>query len=235
MRSNARSSKMPCASATTVLVFHAGSKLVLLVVLGVTASGFSIAVAWIVPAALAAVVVTLWVFRRGLRDPTYRRDPALPPNRELAAFFGSTYGLTVVASLAPLIIPLIVVNQLGTESNGYFTVAWTLVVAIMMLMSVVTGPYIAEAAAQETTAPGRLYASTRRYIVLLSAVAFGGAAFLLVGAPILLGFFGAGYGEQGSELVRLMAGSIALAVVSTLYGALARIRRRLRLAVVRVE
>ena len=209
-------------------VFHAGSKLVLLVALGVTASGFSIAVASIVPAALAAVVVTVWVFRRGLRDPVYRRDPTLPPNRELAQFFGSTYGLTVIASLAPLMIPLIVVNQLGTESNGYFTVAWTLVTAIMMLMSVVVGPYITEAAAD----PERLYASTRRFIVLLSAVALGGAGFLLVGAPVLLGFFGADYGEQGSELVRLMAGSIALAVVSTLYGALARIRRRLALAVV---
>jgi O-antigen/teichoic acid export membrane protein len=213
-------------------IFHSAAKLLLVVLLGVTASGFSIAVASIVPAALAAVVVTVWVFRRGLRDQTYLRDPALPANRELVAFFGSTYGLTVVASLAPLIIPLIVVNQLGTESNAYFTVAWTLVVGIMMLMSVVTGPYIADAAAKVTTDPGLLYTSTRQFIVLISAVAFGGAAFLLFGAPVLLGLFGAGYGEQGSELVRLMAGSIALAVVSTVYGALARIRRRLRLAVV---
>lgn len=209
-------------------VFHAAAKLALVVLLGVTASGFSIAVAWIVPAAIAGTVAVVWIFRRALGDETYSRDPDLPPHRELAQFFGSTYGLTVVASLAPLLIPLIVVNQLGTESNGYFTMAWTLVTAVAMLMSVVVGPFIAEAAGR----PEELPALTRRFIGLLTVVGLSGAAFLLLGAPLLLSFFGKDYGTEGAALVRVMAATMALSILPTLYGALARVRRRLALAVV---
>lgn len=207
-------------------LFHSVAKLALVVVLGVTASGFAIAVSWTAPAALAAAVVVGLVVRAVRRDPVYAVEPALPPRRELFSFFVTTYGLTVVASLAPLVIPLIVVNQLGVESNGYFTMAWTLVTAVAMVMSVAAGPFIAEAAAQ----PDRLWASTRRFLVLLSGVALLGALFLLVGAPLLLSVFGRDYGAQGRDLVQVMALAMLLSAVPAFYGALARVRRRLGLA-----
>ncbi len=205
---------------------HSVGKLALVIVLGVTASGFAIAVSWIAPAALAAAVVVVLVARSVRRDPTYAVEPALPPRRELVTFFATTYGLTVVASLPPLVIPLIVVDRLGVESNGYFTMAWTLVTAVAMLMSVVAGPYVAEAAAE----PDRLPASTRRFLLLLTGVALAGSLFLLVGAPLLLSLFGRDYGAQGRDLVQVMALAMLLSALPAFYGALARVRRRLALA-----
>lgn len=207
-------------------VAHSLAKLALLMILGATASGFAIATSWVAPAALTAGVVVLLVARTVRRDPVYAIDPALPPRRELLSYFGTTYGLTVVASMAPLAIPLIVVNQLGVESNGYFTMAWSLVTAVFVGMGVVAGPFIAEAAAE----PDRVGRSAGRFLVLLSGVAVAGALFLLVGAPLLLSALGRDYGAQGRTLVQVMALAIALTVVPTFYGALARVRRRLGLA-----
>ncbi|MBM9469355.1 lipopolysaccharide biosynthesis protein [Nakamurella leprariae] len=209
-------------------VVHAVVKLGLVIALGATATGFSIVVAWIVPAAVMAVAVLVWVFGWWLRRPEYAADPDLPPNRELWHFFGSTYGLTVIASLPALVTPLVVVQSLGTEANGYFTMAWTLSSALLLLLGTVVGPFIAEA----STDPSRLGPLLRRFVLLMGAVAGGGALFLLVGAPIVLGWLGKDYGQEGRDLTRIMAAGLLLTAVPVLYGALARIHRKLRLAVV---
>ncbi|MEJ2864289.1 lipopolysaccharide biosynthesis protein [Actinomycetospora flava] len=208
-------------------VVHAVAKLGLVIAVAAIGTGFAIVLAWTVPAALAAGVVLVWVFRRALRAEEFARPPDLPPTAGLVEFFGATYGITVVSALPPLVIPLIVIHALGAEANGYFTMAWTIITALMLLITMIVGPFVAEAAAH----PERLASLTRRVVLLLGGVAGGGALFLLVGAPIVLSWLGPQYGVEGTGLVRVMAASTVLAVVPVLYSALARVHRRLRLAV----
>ncbi|WP_415975849.1 lipopolysaccharide biosynthesis protein [Rhodococcus sp. 077-4] len=209
-------------------VFHAVVKLAVLAVTYETGRSFTIIAAWAVPAAIAAIVLFRAFGRKLKTDPRYRSAPNLPPRRQLWSYFGSAYGITALGTLAPLMIPIIVVSTLGAEQNAYFSLTWSIVSAIYVLIGVLVGPFVAEAAAH----PDQFAKLAKRFIGLLCIVAAGGSFFLAVIAPFGLGIVGPDYRENGTIIVHLAAITIPLAVVGALYDGLARVRRRMRLAVV---
>lgn len=54
---------------------------------------------------------------------------------------------------------------------------------------------------------------------------------LIATGPLILGILGPGYAEHGTTLIRMMALTLPSVALMTVYTALARLRRRLRLAV----
>ena len=207
---------------------HSVAKLVAVVALAVTASGAAVVAAWGVSAAGAALVVAIAV-RHRLRSRTDARDAArLPARRELVAYFGASYGINTVAQVAPLAVPLVVVARLGTEENAYFALTWSLVWALAMLLYVVVGPFVTAA----SSTPERLALLTGRFVRVVVVLGAGCGLFLAFIAPHVLGVIGADYREAGTPLLRLMAVAMPLSVVSSLYVGLARVHRRLRLAVI---
>lgn len=208
-------------------IFHAVIKLAVLAVTYETARSFTIIAAWAVPAAVAAAILFRAIIKKLDTDPRYRLSPELPPKRELWSYFGSAYGITALGTLAPLMIPIIVVSTLGAEQNAYFSLTWSIVGAMYLLIGVLVGPFVAEAAAH----PEHFSKLAKRFIGLLCAVAAGGSFFLAVLAPFGLEIVGADYRENGTIIVQLAAITIPLSVVGALYDGLARVRRRMRLAV----
>ncbi len=210
-------------------VFHALAKLGLVIALAATVSGAAIVWSWLLPAAVAAIAINVWLFGRGLRGRNLSGPPVLPPLRELLHFFGATYSITLMSSVIPLLLPLIVVYRFGTETNAYFASAWTLAGAATMLIGTVAGPFVAEASSDPEL--GALPRITRRFVRLLLLVGVGGGAALFVAGPFILGFFGADYAREGTTLIRLMALSLPMVAVGALYGGLARVFRKMRLMV----
>ena len=209
-------------------IVHAVVKLALVAAALVLAmvGGESLVLAWAVPAAVLVLLYLPFVRRVCGSEPVQTLEPVLPPRRELWSFFGSSVGIMVVAALAPLVIPLIVVDWLGPELNACFTMAWTLFSALALLLGTVVGPYIAQA-----SAPGAdVRRLTARFAAILVALAVAGAVFLWFGAPLLLGLLGERYAVETESLVRLMALSLPLSLVGMLYAGVARVARRLRLA-----
>ncbi len=206
--------------AVVKLGLAAGAALLVLV------GGESLVIAWAAPALLLVVLYLPVVWRLCGTEPITRLMPSLPPRGELWSFFGSSVGIMVVGALAPLIIPLIVVDRLGPELNACFTMAWTLFSALALLLGTVVGPYIAQA-----SSPGAdVRRLTARFTGILLALSVSGAVFLWFGAPLLLGLLGERYALETESLVRLMALSLPLSVVGILYAGVARVARRLRLA-----
>lgn len=211
--------------AATKNISHSVAKLVLVVVLVGTSSATSIVAAWGVSALVCSVAVSAAV-RRLLQRREERDDaPRLPARRALVSYFAASYGTTSIAIIAPLVIPLLVVDQLGPEANAHFAVTWALTIAFLGLLTVVIGPFVAAASAD----PARLRPLTQRIAVVMLGVGLGGGAFLAVAAPVLIALVGERYAAEGTPLLRLMAIALPLAVVGTLYTALARFHRRLRL------
>lgn len=208
-------------------IFHAVAKLAVLVALAAAAmpGANSIVLSWLVPAAVAVIVVQsiVMIAGRGLS----RGKPRLPSVRSLWAYFGGTYGVEVLSSITPLVLPLIVIVSVGAEHTAYFNITWTLVGAILMGTGMVAGPFIAEVAAH----PERLATLLRRFIRLLSIVFIVGALALAIGGPIALWIVGQSYSDNGSTLVRLMALVQLLDLPGTLFGVLCRIHRTMRYAV----
>lgn len=211
-------------------IVHAVAKLGLAASAVVVAmvGGEALVLAWALPAAVLVLAYLPAAWRLGGAEVVLEQAPILPPRRELWSFFGSTVGIMVISALAPLVIPLIVVDRLGPELNAAFTMGWTLFSAIALLLGTVIGPYIAQA-----SAPGAdVRRLTARFTVILSTLALVGALFLWFGAPLLLGLLGRRYAVEAETLVQLMALSLPLSIVGLLYAGMARVARRLHLAMV---
>lgn len=209
-------------------IFHAVVKFVLLLALFATERSTSIISAWAVPAIVASIFVLRAILKNVRTEQRYAGKPDLPPRREMWAYFGSAYGITALGSLAPLLVPMIVVATLGAEENAYFSLTWSIVSALYILIGVLIGPYVAEVAAH----PEQFHRLTKRFMTLVCIVAIGGSIFLAFVAPFGLGLIGQGYRDQGTSIVQLAAITIPLSVVGSLYDGLARVRRRMRLAVI---
>lgn len=208
-------------------VAHAVIKSVMVIALAFTASRQAIVWTWVAPSVLLALVLAVVVMRRIRSQPAVIGPEVLPGRRELGTYLAGTYVLYVVGSLAPLMLPLIVVSELGAELNAYFAIAWSLVTAVVVLLTMLMGPYIAAAAAD----PAGAYVLTLRFIAIIGAVGLAGAAFLGIAGPTLLSLVGEGYRDFGGPVLQLAAVGLALALVGFAYSAVSRLRRRLRFAV----
>lgn len=208
-------------------IAHAVTKLVAVIALAWTGSALAILLSWGATAAGAVVVVLMAMRGKVIADPRYARPPALPPRRELKAYFFSSYGISALGSIAPLLVPLIVVSRIGTEANAYFAVAWSLVSGLFLVVHLMVGPFVAEAAAH----PDKIVALSGRFVRTVTALAVVGGVGMAVGGPIALGFVGEAYRENGSTVLYLAAVFVPLSVIGAVYSGLARVYRRMTLAV----
>lgn len=201
------------------------AKLIVVAALIPVATGAAIVWSWVLPAAVITAIIAFVVIRR----ETARRGGAaeLPPRRELFGFFASSYAINAVGVTVPLLVPLIVVAQLGTEMNAYFSMCWLVVNTLGVLVGATAAPFIATA----STPGADLRACTIRFVLLCGAAAATGCVALLVSAPWILGILGPHYAEHGTGLIRIMALTLPSVALMTVYTALARLQRRLRLAV----
>ncbi|QBJ98808.1 lipopolysaccharide biosynthesis protein [Rhodococcus sp. ABRD24] len=209
-------------------IVHAVVKLVAVIALAGTASALSIVASWGVTAALTVVTVFALMRAKVRRDPRYTLEPDLPPRRELGVYFGSSYGISALGSIAPLVVPLLVVVHVGAAANAYFAVTWSIVSALYIMVNLMVGPFVAEAAAH----PEKLVSLAVRFVRTIAVVAVVGGLGLAFAAPVALQLVGAEYRTQGTPLLHLAAVFIPLTVVGAVYDGLARVDRKLTLAVV---
>lgn len=207
---------------------HSIVKLVAIVALAKIGSASTIVFAWGLTAAVGAACLAAALRRRVRADPRFALAPNLPPRQELWSYFGSSYGITALGSVAPLIVPLVVVSQLGAEDNAYFAVSWSMVSAAAIMIGLLVGPFVAESAAHPDKAPEL----TARFIKMIGAVAILGGLGLAFVGPVILGFIGEQYENHGTPLLRIAGIFLPLLAVSVAYDGLARVHRRLRLALV---
>ncbi|MGN7225794.1 lipopolysaccharide biosynthesis protein [Dietzia maris] len=191
-------------------------------------TAMSIVLTWMIPAAVLLVVVGWMAVRRLRASGLLEREPRLPPRSELVRYAGSTMWLMVLANMAPLLIPLIVVGGLGLEANAYFAVAWALVSAVLAMMAMIGGPLVAEVVSD----PDNVSSYMRRFSVIAGGMAVAGGIGVAFGGPVLMGLINAEYQAQTTTALRLFGAAIPFMVVSTLFVPLSRVVRRLRVAMV---
>lgn len=208
-------------------IAHAAAKLIAVIAVAWTGSALAILASWGVTAAVAVLTLLVAMRAKVMRDPRYSRTPDLPPRRELKTYFFSSYGISALGSLAPLVVPLVVVSRIGTEANAYFAVAWSLVSGLFILVHLMVGPFVAEAA----THPDKIVALSGRFVRTVTALALLGGVGMAVCGPVALGFVGDAYRENGSQILYLAALFVPLSVIGAVYSGLARVYRRMTLAV----
>ncbi|MGE2834432.1 AMP-binding protein [Mycobacterium sp. SMC-4] len=201
------------------------AKLIAVAALIPLATGAAIVWSWVLPAAVITAAIAFIVIRK--EAARHRGTSTLPGRRQLVEFFASSYLINAVAVTVPLLVPLVVVAQLGTEMNAYFSMCWLVVNTVGVLIGATAAPFIATA----STPDADLRACTKRFVMLCGGAALGGCVALQIAAPVILGILGPDYAEQGTTLIRIMALTLPSVALVTIYTALARLQRRLRLAV----
>ncbi len=208
-------------------------KLAILCGLGLTVAGdggsmaghTAIEVSWVLTAA-AAVLGVQTVVVMAVRAQA-RTEASLPANRELLSYFASTFGISALASITPLVLPLLVVVHAGATETAYFTVSWTIVSAILVAMLMVCGPFIAESAAH----PEQLATLLRRFLRMFGLISVAASGALGLGGPIALWLVSPGYAENAWALM-LSAALVPIASApGVVFACLCRVHRTMLPAV----
>lgn len=207
---------------------HAAAKLAVLVALVGTGTALSIISAWGLTAVAAALFILVAMRRRYRRHPQFLQPPTLPPANQLWSYYGSSFGLSVLWAIGPLVVPLIVLSNFGAVTNAHFVVTWAVINALYFAVHLVMSPFVAEVASN----PDRVGSlSVRMVQIMVAVVTIASLGLVLIG-PTILGIVGSEYRQQGSGLLFLAAGFIPLSGVAAVYEGLARVQRKLKLMIV---
>ncbi|WP_262365579.1 lipopolysaccharide biosynthesis protein [Gordonia sp. OPL2] len=201
-------------------------KLILVAALIPLGTGSAVVWAWVLPAAAISLWIGMTAIRDGARAMT---GPSILPRRtEIVHFYAGSFAMTAVGVVVPLVVPLVIVARLGTEMNAYFTICWLVISTAAILLNATAAPFVATASEPGTD----LRHATLRFIALCGGASIVGCIALVVTAPWILSIMGPQYAAEGTDLIRLMALTLPTVAFVTIYTALARVERRLRLAVI---
>lgn len=204
---------------------HAVAKLAAVAALAIWDHAATIVLSWTLTAGVAALCTYVVLDRRSRTHPRWHREPDLPPRRQMWSYFGSSFGIASLWSIGPLVVPLIVVTQVGEAANAYFAVAWAMISALYLMLHLVVSPYVAEVAAH----PEQIAALSWRMVRTLAAVAIAASVGLVLVGPLMLSIAGPEYRAEAHGLLWLAAAFLPLSGVAAVYEGFSRVRRRLGL------
>ncbi|WP_237165449.1 family 16 glycosylhydrolase [Mycolicibacterium obuense] len=204
---------------------HAVAKLAAVAALAIWDHAATIVLSWTLTAGVAALCTYVVLDRRSRTQPRWHREPDLPPRRQMWSYFGSSFGIASLWSIGPLVVPLIVVTQVGEAANAYFAVAWAMISALYLMLHLVVSPYVAEVAAH----PEQIGALSWRMVRTLAAVAIAASAGLVLVGPLMLSIAGPEYRAEAHGLLWLAAAFLPLSGVAAIYEGFSRVRRKLGL------
>lgn len=192
-------------------IFNGGRLLAAPVLAGLGAVGLVGAVAI---AMVLAVALSLFGFLPKV-EPRYRPRPGLSW-LDLAAIIPYSLGnhlAVLLTQTSQTLLPLIILETLGPASSGYTYIAW-------MLGSLLASPGLSlanSAFAEGSNAPHRLAAILVRAAGLALPLTLPAALILGLAAPWVLRLFGPSYAQEGSGLLRWLAGAAPQVVLTGLY------------------
>ncbi|MET2981083.1 polysaccharide biosynthesis protein, partial [Gordonia polyisoprenivorans] len=219
-------------------IVHAVAKLAAAAALALSADRLGLIGSWVVTAAIAAALLW-WVARRELRlraADLVSTSMALPAWRTQRRFLAGNYGVYVAGAITPLILPPVVIARVGADQNAYFSIVWSLVSAVLVLLTMLLGPYVAAMSADDAARPANSPVSpnvqvalrrTRQFVAILVGGAMVAALVLIVIGPVFLRLAGADYAAHGTVLLRLGATALPLAAVGLAFVGICRVRCRL--------
>ncbi|MEU6776171.1 lipopolysaccharide biosynthesis protein [Streptomyces sp. NPDC046759] len=199
-------------------------KLALLVAFAVAVPTAGVFVSWVAAIATSVVPLGWLVFRRLVpRHVKATEDHATPPTlRQVSRFLAGDYTGSLFSLAVIYLVPVIVASQVSSAENAYFYIATT-IGGTTDLLAINMGASLTVEGSHD---PGRLAAYTRAALRRMARIMLPIAALWIIGAPWILGVFGAGYAHAATPLLRWLAVGSVLRVVIETYFAVLRARSR---------
>ncbi|MFH8341366.1 lipopolysaccharide biosynthesis protein [Streptomyces sp. AM6-12] len=199
-------------------------KLVLLAAFAVALPATGVFVSWVAAIATSVVPLGWLVFRRLVpRHVEATAGRAGPPTvREVGRFLAGDYTGSLFSLAVVYLVPVIIAARVSSAENAYFYIATT-IGGTCNLLAVNMGASLTVEGSHD---PARLAANARAALRRMARIMLPISAVLFLGAPRILGVFGAGYADAATGLLRLFAVGTLLRVVMETYFAVLRAQSR---------
>jgi O-antigen/teichoic acid export membrane protein len=207
-------------------LLFAVAKLGLLVWFAAATFDNAIVLAWTIPCVATVLIINPLLLGRVLprRPPAPEGAAPLPGKREMGKIFIGEYATGAVTFVIPLIVPLLILTQIGPEANAYY--ALPLLIAesgLGVLIWNISSSYMVEAS-HDARQIGPLMSRTWRLSLLVGGV---GVPVLYLLAPWLLSFLGDDYAAEGTTAMRLLLLAIPFNIISLMYINTSRVQNRM--------
>lgn len=204
-------------------IAFAAAKIVLLVIFAKTFPAYGILASWIIPLMISLLPVNLLIFikllPRHIRE-TDQPDSEITP-KEIVQYSGTLYAGYIFSVASLRLLPLIVLQVVGSHAAAYFTLPWMIVTSLQLVIPSMMSSLTVEASRDQSRLvkfSQQAFAQTTRLLVPM-------VLFLLIIGPYLLHLFGKNYAIEADWLLRLLSLSILPQIITGLYFAIARIHR----------
>jgi O-antigen/teichoic acid export membrane protein len=200
-----------------------GSKVVL-IALFVSFGAFGIFSSWSAAALISALLANLFFMRKIHRD--YVPAPVLKMRaiKKMARFSLGNYVADVLTSAPTYLIPLMIVNVLGTDSGAYYRIAFGIASMLFAIPFAVTTSLFSEGSSNPQDLRHHLIKAIKFMLILLVP----SILLVLVLSDKLLLIFGQQYAESGLSLLRILALSSLPVGIIELYLVVMRVQLRIK-------
>ncbi|MFZ5633034.1 MAG: lipopolysaccharide biosynthesis protein [Bacillota bacterium] len=147
--------------------------------------------------------------------------------RKILPYSFYNYVANLMNSLPGLVYPLMTIKVLGPEKNAYFYIAWMMA----MVLSVIPGGLAQSLLTEGSYNEQKLGRNVRRSLALAFTTSVPAVGLTIILSGWLLKFFGPGYAEHGSAVVRFLALSIIPQSVNTCFITINQVRKEMHLII----
>ena len=205
-------------------------KIILLILLAGTLTQYGIFASWTIPVAISLIPINFFIFQRfipkHIRGTGDRAVPIIP--RQLYKYVSGNYLGSIFFQASTTLLPVIVIDRLCATMNAYFYLPWTITTSLQLVALNMATSFTVEAARDHKNLSrygSRVLIHNLRMLVPLVLI-------IGIGAPYILGIFGANYAAAGTDMLRLLALSVIPYSFVALYVGLARVQNQVHRIVV---
>lgn len=157
-------------------------------------------------------------------QPCYRPEAAISRHftGEIFRFSLANYAGQGLASLPGWLLPVIVLGRSGSQENAHFFIAWSIAVVLFSVPNAISNSLFAECSRDSS----RLARDLRRSLVMSAVLGTLAAIIFAAGGNWILLAFGRQYSSGGLQLLWLLVPSVLPLSVTSLYLAVAKIRKK---------
>ena len=209
-------------------IFYRGAtfnvlKLGFAIVVAAIMSSIGILVSWSISLLIAFIIGIFFFIPRMQKD--YR--PSFVIKRDVVSnlfkFSFVNYLFNLLWSGTAMLLPIIVVNLLGGEASGYFSIAWSLGTVLMMIPSAISTSLFAEGSNDHSTMSANIKRSLwMSFILLVPSI-----LILYFIAGWLLSIFKPAYAANSITLLRILLVSTLPVTINIIYINIKRVEKKL--------
>ena len=200
----------------------AAAKLIILAAIVGALPTQALFIAWSLPAAAAALIVTYFIFTTLTAHGGRRLSTTAFNVRQFVSLAAANQLGSIFLSSSMLLAPIVVSGAVGAVQTAYFFVPWTITTGLLTISMNTAASLIFETSVDTS----RLPELTRRCLSNTLRLLTPAVVVIIVAAPYLLRIYGSAYSDNGTMVLRLLAVSVIPNTIYTIGETLLRVQSR---------